>query len=267
MIAIAPNGARHTKSDHPMLPISPSELAITATSCLEAGATMIHLHVRDESGNHTLEPKHYQPAIKAIKDSVGDKMLIQVTSEAAGVYKTEEQIRLIREVEPEGVSIAIKEFFIDDSYTDASSKFLWDLGKNRCLIQYILYSPEDVRRYKQYLSNGVLPNSKHNVLFVLGRYSEANTTRNNLMEFITALGDSVDWMVCAFGPSAIDVLVQAAALGGHIRVGFENGWSLPDGQKATNNASLVGNLVGQLHSQGKLVANKEQATVLFRKAL
>lgn len=265
MIAIAPNGARHTKSDHPELPISPSELAVTATSCLEAGASMIHLHVRDESGNHTLEPKHYRPAIKAIKDSVGDKMLIQVTSEAAGVYTTEEQIRLIREVEPEGVSIAIKEFFIDDSYTDASSTFLWDLGKNGCLIQYILYSPEDVRRYKQYLSDGVLPVSKHNVLFVLGRYAEADTTRNNLIEFIAELGDSVAWMVCAFGTTATDVLIQAAALGGHIRVGFENGWTLPDGQVVTDNASLVRNIVSQLHSQGKQVANTLQAKKLFRR--
>jgi len=47
MIAVAPNGARKTKQDHPSLPINAEELAATAANCLAAGACMIHLHVRD----------------------------------------------------------------------------------------------------------------------------------------------------------------------------------------------------------------------------
>ena len=47
MLTVAPNGGRKTKADHPALPLSPDELARTAAECLERGASMIHLHVRD----------------------------------------------------------------------------------------------------------------------------------------------------------------------------------------------------------------------------
>ena len=54
-IAVAPNGGRRGKKDHPALPIGPEELASTAAACLEAGAAMIHAHVRDRDGGHLLD--------------------------------------------------------------------------------------------------------------------------------------------------------------------------------------------------------------------
>ncbi|HEU4985991.1 MAG TPA: 3-keto-5-aminohexanoate cleavage protein, partial [Rhizobiaceae bacterium] len=45
-IAIAPNGGRKTKADHPALPMTSDEIAATAAACLAAGAAMLHLHVR-----------------------------------------------------------------------------------------------------------------------------------------------------------------------------------------------------------------------------
>jgi uncharacterized protein (DUF849 family) len=50
ILAVAPNGARKTKADHPALPMTPEEIAMTAAACHEAGAAMIHLHVRDPDG-------------------------------------------------------------------------------------------------------------------------------------------------------------------------------------------------------------------------
>ena len=83
----APNGARKTKADHPALPITPKELAATASDCLDAGASMIHLHVRDAQGRHSLDAELYRTAMSAIRRAVGDQLVIQVTSEAAGVYQ------------------------------------------------------------------------------------------------------------------------------------------------------------------------------------
>ena len=85
IVAVAPTGARHHRIDHAALPLSPRELADTAVACKEAGAAMIHVHVRNEDGRHSLEPVHYQPAIDAIKAAVGDAMLLQLTSEPAGI--------------------------------------------------------------------------------------------------------------------------------------------------------------------------------------
>ena len=72
VIAVAPNGARKRRDDHPRLPLSPGELAQCAADCLAAGASMMHLHVRDAEGRHSLEPADYRAAIAAIRERTGD---------------------------------------------------------------------------------------------------------------------------------------------------------------------------------------------------
>ena len=67
MIAVAPNGARKTQQDHPQLPISPKEIAHTAAACQEAGACMLHLHVRDKKLVHSLDVDRYRKTIQAIR--------------------------------------------------------------------------------------------------------------------------------------------------------------------------------------------------------
>ena len=72
IIMCAPNGARKNKTDHPALPISDSELADCAESILGEGASIIHLHVRDDSGGHTLDVDRYRSAINAIRQRIGN---------------------------------------------------------------------------------------------------------------------------------------------------------------------------------------------------
>jgi 3-keto-5-aminohexanoate cleavage enzyme len=108
-IAVAPNGARRTKVDHPRLPMTAAEIARDAAEALEAGAAMIHLHVRDENGAHTLDADLYREAVTAVKQAVGDKLVTQITTEAVGRYTAQEQIAVVDALNPESVSIALRE--------------------------------------------------------------------------------------------------------------------------------------------------------------
>ena len=98
-IAVAPNGARRTKKDHPRLPMTADEIARDAAEALEAGAAMIHLHVRDGEGVHTLDVDLYREAVKAVHAAVGDELVVQVTTEAVGRYTPAEQIAVIDALE------------------------------------------------------------------------------------------------------------------------------------------------------------------------
>jgi uncharacterized protein (DUF849 family) len=80
-LAVAPNGGRRGKSDHPALPITPAEVARTAAQCAEAGAAMIHLHVRDRYGRHVLDADAYRAATDAIHREAGSEIVVQITSE------------------------------------------------------------------------------------------------------------------------------------------------------------------------------------------
>ncbi len=108
-IAVAPNGGRRTQADHPALPLTPAELARVAAECRDAGAAMIHTHVRDRDGDHLLDAEAYRAAIAAIRAEVGDDLVLQITSESLGRYRPEEQMAVVRATRPEAVSLALRE--------------------------------------------------------------------------------------------------------------------------------------------------------------
>ena len=70
---------------------------------------MIHLHVRDRDSRHLLDVEAYRAAMEAIRAAVGDRLVVQVTSEAVGVYSATEQMSVIKALRPEAVSLALSE--------------------------------------------------------------------------------------------------------------------------------------------------------------
>ena len=63
-LMVAPNGARKLKKDHPAVPLTISEIVVSAKSCNKAGAGAIHFHVRDKDGQHVLDSGLYKEALK-----------------------------------------------------------------------------------------------------------------------------------------------------------------------------------------------------------
>lgn len=239
IIAVAPNGASKTKSDHPALPMTPAELAETAARCLDAGAAMMHLHVRDPGGGHTLKPDIYREAMDAIRRAVGNELVIQATSEAAGIYSADQQMQAIRELRPEAVSLALREMIRDDSSErDAAGFFHW-LPRHGCTPQYILYSQDEVHWYRELRERDVIPDAPHWVLFVLGRYTSGQ--QSSPLDLVPFLNNTTEspWSMCAFGAAEHACATAAMSLGGHVRVGFENNLDMKDGSRAPHNADLV----------------------------
>ena len=260
IVMIAPNGARRTKADHPALPILPGELAVTAALCRDAGASMIHLHVRDRDGGHSLELEAYRAAIAAIAEAVGDELVIQVTSEAVGLYGPEQQMAMVRELRPEAVSLALREIVPGRAWEAAAADFLAWLRAERIAPQYILHGPEEVARYQDLCDRGVIPGERHFLLFVLGKYDEGQEARpTELLAYLRALERPADWAVCAFGRHESACVMAAAALGGHVRVGFENNLYLSDGARAPDNAALVAQARKGAKLLGRPLADAEAA--------
>ena len=236
----APNGARRTRDDHPALPIGPTELADCAESILDAGASMIHVHVRDDTGGHSLDADRYRNAIGAIRGRIGEGLVIQATTEACGIYSAEQQMAMVKELKPEAASVALREICPDQEAESAAADFYAWTNAEKIMVQHILYSPEEVQRFEALRSRGVIGDEKPFVLFVLGRYTTTLTGDvSELQSFINAVSKNTSWAVCCFGATESEAVVRAAALGGHARVGFENNILLPDGTQAGDNAALI----------------------------
>ena len=240
IIMSAPNGARRGKDDHQSLPVTPDEIAACAEDVADAGASIIHLHVRDGQCAHSLEPDRYRAAIAAVRERVGDRLVIQVTTEACGIYTSQQQMTVVKDLKPEAVSLALRELCPDEnSETDAAEFFTW-LKTEDVMPQYILYSAEEVIRFEDLRRRGIIPDDWPFVLLVLGRYSDSLQGDPDLLDgYVEGLQQDVAWMVCCFGRSENEAVVEAARRHGHARVGFENNLKLPDGTMAPDNAALV----------------------------
>ena len=264
MIAVAPNGARKQKTDHAALPIEPAELAEAAVQCRDAGACMVHLHVRDAQGGHSLDVQAYQLATAAVRDAVGPEMIIQVTTEAVGIYSVDQQILMVQELKPEAVSLAVRELCAGPvEEVRAAAFFAW-LQRENISPQYILYSAEDVIRFESLRQRGVIPGDNISVLYVLGRYTQGGASSAvEVLPMLNAMTSDVIWSVCAFGATEAVCMLVAAGLGGHARVGFENNMQLLNGEVAMHNAALITQVTERVASMGRRVAVGSEARSLL----
>ena len=175
MLAVAPNGGRKTKADHPELPLGADELARTAAECLERGASMIHLHVRDAEGQHCLDPDAYRATIAAVCHEVGDRLVLQITSKSIGRYSPAEQRAAVLKTNPEAVSLALRELAPEAPDEKDFCEFLAKLKTMRIWPQIILYTPAEAERLGAMVKQGLIPFDKLSVLYVLGRFSLTRT--------------------------------------------------------------------------------------------
>lgn len=273
ILTVAPNGARKTNADLRQIPITPEDIAREAEACMRAGASILHLHVRDESQRHSLDIAAYRDAIAAIRGQCGDGIVIQVTTEAVGLYRPEDQMALIRELKPEAASFAVRELVPDTGHAEEARRFFHEVREMGIFAQFILYSAEDIAAFAHLVARGVIPDGRHFVLLVLGKKPEGNEPRppaqpEDVDAMYAALreyagGLDVTWAVCAFGRYELDCCLRAVELGGHARVGFENNHHMADGTVAPDNAALIRQFTDAIHHNGQSVANAAQVREQF----
>jgi uncharacterized protein (DUF849 family) len=188
-----------------------------------------------------LDAEAYAEVIAAIEGAVGSRLVVQITSEALGLYSPAQQIAVVKALKPEAVSLALRELVPDPSHEAGFADLLQWMKRHEVMPQIILYDPGEVLRLAELIGRGLVPWDHIPVLFVLGRYSAGQiSVPTDLLPFLApGIPRFRHWSVCAFGRHETACVATAALLGGHIRVGFENNLFLPDGRIAESNAALV----------------------------
>lgn len=252
VVIAAPNGARLDKQGHPAVPLTAMEIAECAQSLVDNGVSILHLHVRDEQGRHVLDSGRYREAMSEIRGRVGDELVLQVTTEAVGRYGPAEQMQIVDELEPEAISLALRELCPDAAAEQQASRFFRQLHERGVWAQYILYSPEEVLRFESLRRAGAFGTRRPFALFVLGRYSQSLRGDPAELDGFLAAADTgaFPWAVCCFGPDEARAMLRSAEAGGHLRIGFENNRFLPDGGLARDNAHLVAAELDYLRQSG-----------------
>ena len=242
ILMAAPTGARRSKMDHENLPITPEEIAAEARRCMRAGAAVIHLHVRDKDGAHSLDPGRYAEALDQIRTATGDGIVAQVTSESLDRYTPDQQIEAMKAVKREAVSVSVRDICPGPNEEPAAFAFFQWLKDNHVWPQFILYDADDALRFKAMMEAGSIPFAIPYVLYVLGRFTPGQVSMpSDLYPYLSAMSGAPKhrWGLCAFGPGETACVREALERGGDARVGFENNMTKPDGKLAAHTSELV----------------------------
>lgn len=100
IVTAALTGAVTTKADNAYLPTQPEEIAASAIACYEAGASAVHIHVRDDDDSASMRFDKFEEAVNLIRKA-GCPVILNLTSSGGQGFSWEERIRPFKELKPE----------------------------------------------------------------------------------------------------------------------------------------------------------------------
>ncbi|MFH2113279.1 MAG: 3-keto-5-aminohexanoate cleavage protein [Spirochaetota bacterium] len=240
VITCACTGAETSKDLQPALPITPEEVAQAAQECREAGAAILHLHVRDEQGHPTQSVERFREAIELVRRRTD--IIVEITTGGAVGDSVEERLRPVMALEPEMASLDCGTVNFGDEYIvntlPVMREFAAEFRKRKVRATLECFDLGHVYASHYLIKEGLIEAPYHYGL-VLNVPGAVPYSVENLTAFIKALPQGADFTVMGIGRSSLPAQYGALANGGWIRVGFEDNVYYSKGVLAKNNAELV----------------------------
>lgn len=236
IITAALCGAVTPKSKVPSLPITPKEIAADGIACWKAGASILHLHMRDDEGRGTMDKARFEETVNILRGEC-DAVLNLTSSGELGVAD-ERRMEHIIALKPEMATFDAGSINAGDGIFDNTIEFLQKLGKamieNGVKPEVEVMDVGFMSAAEYYTKTGTLIAPVH-YQFVLGfGFSGAPATPQNLCFMKDKLPADATWSAFGTGSAHLPILYTAIALGGHVRVGLEDNIWYAKGDLATN---------------------------------
>jgi 3-keto-5-aminohexanoate cleavage enzyme len=261
VITVAPVGGELTREQQPNLPLSPQEIAEEVARCRQAGASMVHLHVRDEGGTPTQGREHFAAAIEAIGRAAPD--VIVQTSTGGSVGMTEEERAQPLDLKPEMATLTtgtvnFGDEVFENPYPMVERFFLRmrELGVQPEFEVFDTGMVETARRLVA--AHDVAPRHQH-FDFVLGVPGGMAGTAGAVVHMAGIVPDASTWSATGIGRTHLPVTLTALSLGGHVRTGFEDTIYYAKGRLAGSNAELIARVARLAGEVGREVATPDVA--------
>lgn len=261
IISAALTGSWPTKAQNPNLPVTEGEIAAAAIAAAEAGAAIVHLHVRNEQGKVTCDPVRYDLVRTLIRQAGCDVIINMSTGGGAG-QTTDEQRAEPVDLGPEIASFDCGSTNFGSGVFVNSPSFLDDLAarmkQHGVLPEIECFEPGHVANALRLIDEGKI-DPPFWFQFVLGVRGGSPGTIRQLLNMLDMLPPGASWSVCGIGRAQLPLGVAAMAMGGHVRTGLEDNLFYHKGVLAESNAQLVARLVRIADEMGRPVATPDQA--------
>jgi 3-keto-5-aminohexanoate cleavage enzyme len=242
LITVAPTGAETAKADFPHLPTTPEELAQTAKDCEQAGAAMIHIHVRDRDHQPTLDLALLREWVAAVRES--SDLVVQLST-GGSVHDPLDQRMKVLDAEPDSCSLTMGTTNFGDDVFSNPWPFVCDLyqlaQERRVAPEFELFDLGQVHAMRRLLDRFGLPaGGKVHVDLVMGVPGGMNGTTDALVAAVHDLPpETTSWSATGIGRSTLNVILASLSKGGHLRVGMEDVLTISKGVPVDSNAQLV----------------------------
>ena len=263
IITAAICGAEVTKEQNPAVPYTVEEIVREAKSAVDAGAAIVHLHVRYDDGTPTQSRDRFQECEEAILKECPNVILIPSTGGAVGMTPEERLQSTDTTPMPEMATLDCGTCNFGDEIFDNTMPTMRAFGKRMMergiKPEYECFEMGHLDTILTMARKGQVPGAPMQFNFVLGVPGCTPATVDNLCWLVKNIPAGSTWTATGIGRYAFQLAAPAIVMGGNVRVGFEDNLYLERGVLAKSNGELVDKVVRMAKLLGREVANSDEA--------
>lgn len=232
-------GGRATKQHNPHLPEIPAEMAEAAYKCWQAGAAIVHIHGRDETGKITADPQVYHKIHALIRDKCD--IILQDSTGLGAHVATEDRIRVIEakaEMASLNMGTMVRTGWDDSIFLNTPQQietYVTRMQQLNIKPELEVFSHAMFRDVENLIARNLLK-KPYLVNLVLGMTYQGTLDANpkNLLSLMDYLPEDTIFNVSAVGKHQLPLTTLGMLLGGNVRVGLEDNLYYQKGQAASN---------------------------------
>jgi len=227
IINVALTGAVPGKADNPLVPIGPEEIAADAVACAEAGAAVVHLHVRDEEGAPVHRRDLYERAIAPIREEAPELAICVTTSSRVDPDPAARMVGLELEeaLRPELASLTLGSFNFPNSVSANPPKTIVALLERMAELgvrpEFEVFEPGMVNTLHLLGERGLVPDPPV-VNVLLGSMGSSPAFVGDLARIVEKLPPGAEWAAAGVGVFQRSMTIAAAIMDGNVRTGLED---------------------------------------------
>ncbi|MBK6324631.1 MAG: 3-keto-5-aminohexanoate cleavage protein [Chloroflexi bacterium] len=271
IITAALTGVLATRQQSPYIPYTPDEIAAEARRCVEAGASIVHIHARQDNGMPAYDVETYARIDEAVKGQCPD-VIINYSTGAIGLER-ETRVHQIRALKPDMAALNMgsmnyaiysrkaKTFYHDHVFANPFKDiqyFLEAMNEAGTRPEMECFDTGHINNARPLIDMGILQ-PPFQFSLVMGVLGGIPASTKNLLHQVEQLPENSFWQVIGIGTKQWPLVAAALTLGGNVRVGLEDNLYLPDGELAKSSAEGVETAVTLAHLTGVPIATVAEA--------
>lgn len=269
ILTVACTGAWPQKSDTPYIPLTPQEQADEIVRCCEAGASIAHIHVRDEESQASMDFDQFAETVRLVRARCD--IVINLTTSGGLGLSDEIRMKPFQLLRPEMASFDAGTMnWAHSTIFENSPRFLEKLAvsMNECQVkpEFEIFDAGMIYNVLYYMKKGLIEGNPH-FQFVLGAPGGMTAEVRNLMFLLDTckqhLGNNFTWSALGIGRGHLPIVLAALALGGNVRVGMEDNILYRKGELAQSNTWFVERVKRLAAELDKTIATPDETRAML----